>query len=558
MKRWERSVQAVKLQEAQAALAGDVTSSQRQVAKRLEVARSTLQHWQQRQARLEAEPAVVAFFESPEGLVFLHRLLMAAHVVIPLLGSGGIRKVQLLLELSRLDRFVANSYGTQQRVGLAVETETVSFGQQERARLAQTMPRRKITTCQDETFHPAPCLVAIEPVSNFILLERYAPNRTAGEWGAAMTQALEGLAVEVVQSTSDQGQAIRCHVEKSLGAHHSPDLFHVQHELVKGTAGALEAKTRQAGNALAEASQALERHERQAAVSPPGPDSPRASDDDRGRNRAQWRVAAAELALEEAQANQTEAREAIEAISRAYHPYDLDTAQGQSRADVAQRLEQAFDQLEQLAETASLSQCCGARIAKARWVLNDMLATVSFFILTVTARIEALELAPDVEQAVFSQLIPALYLGRVAEKTDTAEQRQRLQQHATDLLTALNAPGSPLSGLPPEERVLIEQAATESADLFQRSSSCVEGRNGQLALHHHHLHRIRPRKLAALTTVHNYFIQRPDGTTPAERFFGRPPGDLFEWLLDRVPMPARPARKRAPPPAEKPLLRAAA
>jgi hypothetical protein len=480
---------------------------------------------------------------------------MAAHVVIPLLGSGGIRKVQLLLELSGLDRFVANSYGAHQGVGAAVETETVSFGQQERARLAKTMPRRKITICQDETFHPAPCLVAIEPVSNFILLERYAPNRTAGEWDAAMAQALEGLAVAVVQSTSDQGQAIRCHVEKSLGAHHSPDLFHVQQELVKGTAGALEAKTRQAGKALAEASEALEQ---QAAVSRPDPDGPGSVHADRGRARAQWRVAAAELALEQAQAHQTEAQEAIKAISRAYHPYHLDTAQAQSRADVEQRLEQAFDQLEQLAETASLSQRCGERIAKARRVLNDMLATVSFFILTVTARIEALELAPDVEQAVFSQLIPALYLGRVAEKTDTADERQRLQQHATDLLTALNAPGSPLSGLPGEERVVIEQAATESADLFQRSSSCVEGRNGQLALHHHHLHRLRPRKLAALTTVHNYFIQRPDGTTPAERFFGRRPDDLFEWLLDRVPMPARPARKRAPPPVEKPLLRAAA
>ena len=93
MKRWERARQAVKLQEAQAALGEAVPRSQRQVAEQLGVARSTLQYWQQRQARLEAEAAVVRFFESPEGLVCLHRLMLAAHVVIPLLGSGGIRKV---------------------------------------------------------------------------------------------------------------------------------------------------------------------------------------------------------------------------------------------------------------------------------------------------------------------------------------------------------------------------------------------------------------------------------------------------------------------------------
>jgi hypothetical protein len=319
-----------------------------------------------------------------------------------------------------------------------------------------------------------------------------------------------------------------------LGAHHSPDLFHVQQDLVKGMARALEARPRQADKTRLEALTALERQEREVCDSAT-PDR-RSSDAERELNRAQWRVAAAELALEAAQAQRTEARETIEAINRAYHPYDLDTAQPRSRADVEQPLEQAFDRLEKLAATASLSQRCAERIAKARRVLNDRLATVSFFVLTVTAPIQALDLAPDVERAVLNQLIPALYLRGVAEQTDTADECRRLRQHVTDLLATLNAPGSPLSGLSGDERALIEQVATsgderalieqvatDCADLFQRSSSCVEGRNGQLALHHHHLHRIRPRKLAALTTVHDYFIQRPDGTTPAERFLGGPP-----------------------------------
>ncbi len=555
MKRWERAVQVVTLQAAEAALQGEV-GRQRQVAEQLGVARSTLQHWQQRKARVEAEPAVVAFFESPEGLVFLQRLLVAAHVVISLLGSGGIRLVCLLLELSGVDRFVAASYGTQQGVGAAIETATVDFGQREKERLGAGMPARKITTCQDETFHPEPCLVAIEPVSNFILLERYAPHRTAAEWDAAMAEALQGLPVQVLQSTSDQAQALRRHVEKTLGAHHSPDLFHVQQELVKGTAGALAAKVRQADKALVSAAQALAQQHPAPAAS--GPSGNRSGDDHTGVHQAQGQVAAAALALAEAQAQQAQAQEAIQAISRAYHPYHLDTAQPQSTAAVEQQLEQAFAQLEQLTETASLSQRCSERIAKARRVLTDMLATVTFFIMTVTAKVEALDLPPAVESAMLNQLIPALYLRRVAAQTATAADRQRLQQHATALLDALNAPGSPLTGLPPQELALIEQVAVDSADLFQRSSSCVEGRNGQLALHHHHLHRIRPRKLAALTTVHNYFIRRPDGTTPAERFFGSRPADLFEWLLDHVPMPARPARKRPPPPAEKPLLKAVA
>src|SRR5205807_200495 len=79
-----------------------------------------------------------------------------------------------------------------------------------------------------------------------------------------------------------------------------------------------------------------------------------------------------------------------------------------------------------------------------------------------------------------------------------------------------------------ESQAALEREAARCAELFQRSSSCVEGRNGQLSLRHHYLHQLRPRKLKVLTTLHNYLIRRPDGTTAAERFFGAKPGDLFE------------------------------
>ena len=116
------------------------------------------------------------------------------------------------------------------------------------------------------------------------------------------------------------------------------------------------------------------------------------------------------------------------------------------------------------------------------------------------------------------------------------------------LLEPLRQPDHPLQALPPAERQRIEQVAGECADLFQRSSSAVEGRNGQLALHHHGHHRLSDRKLAALTALHNFHSRRPDGTTAAERFFGRAPEPLFEQVLARVPLPPRPARRRPRPP----------
>lgn len=93
---------------------------------------------------------------------------------------------------------------------------------------------------------------------------------------------------------------------------------------------------------------------------------------------------------------------------------------------------------------------------------------------------------------------------------------------------------------------LLRETALWCAQLFQRSSSMVEGRNGWLALMHHSLHRISPRKLEALTVVHNYFIVRHDGTTAARRFFGQDHRNLFEHLLAVMPPPKRPAAARSP------------
>jgi len=78
---------------------------------------------------------------------------------------------------------------------------------------------------------------------------------------------------------------------------------------------------------------------------------------------------------------------------------------------------------------------------------------------------------------------------------------------------------------------------------------CI-GRNGQLSLRHHSLHRISDCKLSALTTVHNFVMKNSDRTTAAERFFGSKPGNLFEFLINKIDLSGRPAQKRFQPKKE--------
>ncbi len=113
--------------------------------------------------------------------------------------DGGIRNICWLLELSQRDHFIAVSYGAQQKIAASIECIIEKFCQEEKSRLAQQMPHREITLCEDETFHPQICLVAIEPVSNFLVLEEYAAKRDAPTWNTAIAEALQPFSVTVIQ-----------------------------------------------------------------------------------------------------------------------------------------------------------------------------------------------------------------------------------------------------------------------------------------------------------------------------------------------------------------------
>ena len=74
-----------------------------------------------------------------------------------------------------------------------------------------------------------------------------------------MAPALAQLNCRVIQSTSDEAPGLLAYVEHYLEAHHSPDLFHVQHELVKAVSGPMATKERAAHKAVTEATEQLER-----------------------------------------------------------------------------------------------------------------------------------------------------------------------------------------------------------------------------------------------------------------------------------------------------------
>jgi hypothetical protein len=398
--------------------------SQRQAATVLARPRSTRQAWQAYAESIDACPTVVAFFPSVPGLAFLHRLVIALHLVCVEIGACGMRLVCLVLDLTGLNRFVGTSYGTPQRVNCRVEAAMVAYRREESARLAQEMPPTDITVAQDATFTGGLCLSGIEARSHSMLLEQVAQARAHDPWHRLLEQALSGLNCQVMPSTSDEAPGLLAYVAHHLGAPHSPDLCHVQHALSKAVSAPMAATQRAAAQAVAKAAETCKRrHERLAkANGEPAKRAPgRPPQTATSLEQVEQNVEAARHAHQRLAGQRETVPQSLRAIGHASHFVDVERGVRRNGKRIAGDIQCHSDTIRTIAQPEHLSEPCLERIEKAERVVPTMQATIAFVSGYGRQQGRQLDVAPPASYAVHAHLIPAFSLERVAStRTMTA------------------------------------------------------------------------------------------------------------------------------------------
>ena len=504
----------------------EIGYSQRMASKILRIPRTTFQNWGSDRV---FDDELDLFFSSEVGLEILHRIVCAAGFVIQFRECGS-RGLQEFIRLSTLSRWVASSKGTIHNFSSRLEAEIVIFGNEQKQSLSKEMPRRKIVLGEDETFHRArPCLVAIELVSNYILVEEYADQRRAEDWNLALNNGLKGLNVEILSSTSDEGTGILAHVKKELKVEHAPDIFHVQQDLSRATAGPLKAQER-------EIECELDKEQKRVAriIAKHGDGSDVALEAKKVRDLKLYGQKARI-------ARRDGVKTAIKGVGHDYHPVDLATGTWQSPDEVRGKLEALVGTVETAARTTELSDSCMKKISKAKEQIAPLVSYLAYWFLLLRQFLEEMKLTPEIEGFFREVLLPLTYLEMVFKKTPTKEREalkpllKRLRERARE------------GPLQESEMENLKARATEVMGWFQRSSSCVEGRNGVLGMKHRGTHKISQHRLSALTVVHNFYVTRPDGTTPANRFFQSEHEELFDTVFRRTSMLGKPRNRTAKP-----------
>jgi hypothetical protein len=511
--------------------------SQRDYAKQHGIPRSTLGYWLRQEFPDHLDTAFVSFFRSPAGHAFLRRLILGALLVFHHHNPCGLHAISHFLELVELDHFVGSSYGALYSLDQHLQDDLIRFGMEERQRLTPGMTAKDIVLCGDENFHSAfICLIAMEPVSNFILVETYAQQRDSQTWAKAIAAGIDGLPVHVVVFTTDQASAlIRC-AEKELQVLYQPELFHLQHNLGKPVLLPLARPVHQAEKKLHQAAEETQRLD-QANEQQPGCVA----------LATMLEVVQEELQakrwLEVAQEKLNRAVAAIRAVGEVYHPFDRETGQPVTAEQMQTRLSEPLQRLEQVVEEAGLGERARQAVQKSHEWVVVLVGCLAWFTTMTQTRREELDLSEE-GQRLFACLMASCYWEAASQREKDPDERKRLAELAEQLRKQAWAQGGALAALSEAEKQQVQQVAQQCVHLFCRSSSCVEGRNGKLSLFHHGQTYLSEKRLQTLTVVHNYVVRRDDGTTAAERFFGQKQRDAFSWLLQRMPELPRPAAKR--------------
>jgi hypothetical protein len=264
-----------------------------------------------------------------------------------------------------------------------------------------------------------PCLVAIELVSNYILVEKFTEDRKATTWQKEIQGRLEGFNVEVGQVVSDLCGAIRS-CTKALEAEHIPELFHAQREISKATSASLASQQRASEKELSKANETVKKIE----------DEPRRMTK-KARERKKWEIKKAleiqgklKIDCEQKTARREEVKSAVKEMGKIHHPIDLKTGALQTAAGMGARFNEQFALIEKRSSEAKLSDSSTARLEKAKRAFDAIVCYLIFYFSFYKAFVDDLELSLKQDRFFNDVIFPLAYLKMIWRRLPTKDKEE--------------------------------------------------------------------------------------------------------------------------------------
>jgi hypothetical protein len=448
--------------------------------------------------------------------------------VFGLKGNQGAERMSEFLKLIRVNTHVGVSPSALRTMMSKMEELLAEFGRmQEEKQRQKGGAGGEIVGSGDETwFNGKILLVLMDLVSGYLVMEEEAEDRSYETWDAKAQSRLQQLGLTVRHFVSDRGKALVKLATSSFGCLAGADIFHAQYDISKWLGRSLHGKFGRASQQLKEAEAKLASLEEKKAA--PAAIAQQKQD-----------VEQCQEQLKGIEASRQAYHQAQRSVSAAVHAFSVEENTPQTSAQVETRLEEQAQRFEQIAQEQAVPDNKDAT-GKFRRQIKDVAGIVDAWWLWTKESLES-GLGAELRYWLLHILLPVIYWHHQLHKTQNPEMKKLYETawRQARAVYALHAVTQTMSQHDLEHWLSWAEWASGN---FHRASSAVEGRNGCLSQSYHNGRGLTSRRLAALTTIHNYDTRRRDGSTPAERLYGEQFPDLFDWLLGQMgalPLPRK-------------------
>jgi hypothetical protein len=426
----------------------------------------------------------------------------------------------------RLDRHIGVSVSSLRKIQTQMERQIINYQEQQQQQYRKReVADLEICAAVDETFFEQAVLVLMDLASGFIVLEHISDDYSYDTWKHQASQALAQWGLQVRYCVSDRAPALIKLAREAWNCPSLADLFHALHDLSKGLGPAWSRPLKHLQKRLAQLAKMPDQTELQAEL---------------------------ETQVNHLQTAQATYPQVLHQITTRLHPFAITTGQAQTTRQAQTQLQTQIERLQQLQQLASLATPtdCIDQFAQRR---TDLTAGIDLWWDWVHQDLQTHHPSPTLAHWLQHTLLPAQYWTAQAQRTQNPCLKLTYQQAAALAHKALQTHAFTLT----HAQFAHWQAwANAMVTKYQRASSAVEGRNGYLSAVHHNRRGLSQSRLQAMTTIHNFYLKRPDGTTAAERLFGSPPPDLFDWLVQHMPDLPAPRQRKSTTKSKTPVLQA--
>lgn len=498
-----------------------------QIAESLGISKSSAQRHRHAIHSRQSDP-VSAFWSSAAGLKYLVRLMVLVVYCFGIQGGVGAESISRFIRLMELDEHVGSSASAIRSFKQQLIEQINTYGRIQHSQVSLP-PGKRLIVGGDETFFKHPILVLMELSSGYLFFEEEKSQRTFESW----QEEVKGLGLpkdwQIEAMVSDGAGALIKLAIEGFECVSLPDVFHVLRDLGAPLA-------RRIG-------QARSRLERQATKLSERKDKRRHA---KAQADYEAKLVEQQQQSEQLAEHHQQYQQAIHTITTRLHPFKLDTGEWQLAGELAAQLSAPLTQLETLADSLTLATQHSA-IATFRTQIPAIGQGLTQWWCGTMSQLRGRTQDESIQQWVVTRLLPYIYWHQQANKTRTPALKAIYQQAAQSAQRRLNA--HPFSAqFAPQQQQQWHTWAQQQCACFQRTSSAIEGRNGQLSRLHHNLRGLSPKTLQAFTIIHNFDTFRADGTCPAQRLFDHSFPSLPEWLVQntqQLPLP-RKSKKEQP------------